>query len=57
MLKNGKYKAQGFDYKKILTGQIQFDKDKNDSIYGYIKLKKDPKGENFDKFHIIRREE
>ncbi|CAD8108619.1 unnamed protein product [Paramecium sonneborni] len=57
MLKNGKYKAQGFDYKKILTGQIQFDKDKNENIYGYIKLKKDPKGENFNRNNIIRREE
>ncbi|CAD8127655.1 unnamed protein product [Paramecium sonneborni] len=57
MLKNGKYKAQGFDYKKIMTGQIQFDKDLNRNIFGYIKLKKDPKGENFNRQNIIKREE
>ncbi|CAD8192211.1 unnamed protein product [Paramecium pentaurelia] len=57
MLKNGKYKAQGFDYKKILTGQIQFDKDSNENIFGYIKLKKDPKGENFNRQNVVRREE
>ncbi|CAD8115930.1 unnamed protein product [Paramecium sonneborni] len=56
MLKNGRNRIQGFDYKKLLTGTIQYNINES-SINGFIKLKKDPKGEYFDNKNIIFREE
>jgi hypothetical protein len=54
--KNDKNQISAFDYKKILTGNIKYSKDAN-SITGYIRLKKDPKGESFGSRNIILREE
>lgn len=57
VLKNSKNKTQGFDYKKILNGIIQYDRDRNGQISGFIKLKKDPKGEYFYESNVLLREE
>ncbi|CAD8169381.1 unnamed protein product [Paramecium pentaurelia] len=56
MLKNGRNRLQGFDYKKLLTGSIQYNI-QDAQIFGFIKLKKDPKGEQFENRNIIFREE
>lgn len=57
--KTSKSRPSGFDYKKILTGFIKYNlSNKNAERYkGFIKLKKDPKGEYFDDSNIIFREE
>lgn len=56
MLKNGRNRLQGFDYKKLLTGSIQYNIT-DQQISGFIKLKKDPKGEQFSNVNIMFREE
>jgi hypothetical protein len=54
--KKEKNQLSAFDYKKILTGNIKYKKDEG-GITGYIRLKKDPKGESFENKNIIYREE
>ncbi len=49
-------KLQGFDYKRLLTGSIQYNITEN-SIEGFVKLKKDPKGEQFNGANLLYREE
>lgn len=63
MVKNSKQKVpsirmklNGLEYKKMLTGIIKYDKRENDGSLGYIRLKKDPKGEDISLKNIIKRE-
>jgi magnesium-transporting ATPase (P-type) len=58
--KNSRSRPSGFDYKKILTGFVKYsgsESEKMQKCCGYIKLKKDPKGDYFNDSNIIFREE
>jgi hypothetical protein len=45
-----------FEYKKLLTGKCEFNYDYS-GISGFMKLKKDPKGEDLHKKNLIFRGE
>ena len=49
-------KLNGLEYKKMLTGLIKYDKRESDGTLGFIRLKKDPKGEDISLKNIIKRE-
>ncbi len=45
-----------FEYRKILSGKIEYTRQsKSKSFEGFIKMSKDPKGENLDSKNIIFR--
>ncbi|EGR30375.1 hypothetical protein IMG5_133420 [Ichthyophthirius multifiliis] len=51
-----KLKMNQFEYRKILSGKIEYTRQsKNKSFEGFIKMSKDPKGENLDSKNIIFR--
>lgn len=50
------YKTNGYDYKSLLTGAINYGELEGEKCYGYIKLKKDPKSVDIYKDNILYRE-
>lgn len=51
-----KFKGNYFEFKRYITGTIEFwDKENNNKYNGYIKLKKEPKLEVFSKNNVLVR--